>query len=97
MNDGTGWEATDPPGPALERRQPPESAPRGRSARGKSPDRGPSGPDPEKDDPESVARIICLRMLTAAPRTQAELARALRRKGIPDDAARTVLERFADV
>jgi regulatory protein len=53
--------------------------------------------DPEKDDPESVARIICLRMLTAAPRTQAELAKALRRRGVPDDAAQAVLERFADV
>jgi regulatory protein len=57
----------------------------------------PAVPDPEKDDPESVARLICLRMLTAAPRTQAELAKALRRRGVPDDAARTVLDRFADV
>jgi regulatory protein len=58
---------------------------------------GPEKHDPDKDDPESVARIICLRMLTAAPRTQAELAKALRRRGVPDDAARAVLERFADV
>jgi regulatory protein len=53
--------------------------------------------DAERDDPESVARIICLRMLTAAPRTQAELATALRRKGVPDDAAQAVLARFAEV
>ncbi len=53
--------------------------------------------DPERDDPESVARIICLRLLTAAPRTQAELATALRRRGVPDDAARAVLARFAEV
>lgn len=52
---------------------------------------------PEQDDPESVARIICLRMLTAAPRTQAELATALRRRGIPDDSAQAVLARFAEV
>jgi regulatory protein len=52
---------------------------------------------PEKNDPESVARIICLRMLTAAPRTQAELATALRRRGVPDDAAQAVLARFAQV
>ncbi len=52
---------------------------------------------PEKDDPESVARIICLRMLTAAPRTQAELATALRRRGVPDEAAQAVLARFAEV
>jgi regulatory protein len=52
---------------------------------------------PEKDDPESVARIICLRMLTAAPRTQADLASALRRRGVPDEAAEAVLARFAEV
>jgi regulatory protein len=54
-------------------------------------------PDSEKDDPESVARIICLRMLTAAPRTHAELATTLRRRGVPDDAAQAVLARFAEV
>jgi regulatory protein len=51
----------------------------------------------ERDDPESVARLICLRLLTAAPRTQAELATALRRRGVPDEAAETVLARFAEV
>jgi regulatory protein len=51
----------------------------------------------ERDDPESVARLICLRLLTAAPRTQAELATALRRRGIPDNAAQAVLARFAEV
>ncbi len=60
---------------------------------------GPGDPQdgPERDDPESVARIICLRMLTAAPRTQAELATALRRRGVPDEAAQAVLARFAEV
>jgi regulatory protein len=53
--------------------------------------------DPGRDDPESVARLICLRLLTAAPRTQAELAAALCSRGIPDDAARAVLARFAEV
>ncbi len=53
--------------------------------------------DPDRDDPESVARIICLRLLTAAPRTQAELATALRRRGVPDEAAQAVLARFAEV
>ena len=48
-------------------------------------------------DPEAVARQICLRMLTAAPRTQAQLADALRRRGVPDDAASAVLARFAEV
>jgi regulatory protein len=44
-----------------------------------------------------VARQICLRLLTVAPRTRAQLATALRRRGVPDQAADTVLERFADV
>jgi regulatory protein len=47
--------------------------------------------------PEAVARQICLQMLTAAPRTRAQLAAALRRRGVPDDAAEAVLGRFADV
>ena len=48
-------------------------------------------------DPEAVARQICLRLLTAAPRTRAELAAALRRRGVPEDAATAVLARFAEV
>jgi regulatory protein len=48
-------------------------------------------------DPEAVARIICLRLLTAAPRTRAQLADALRRRGVPDEAAEAVLARFAEV
>jgi regulatory protein len=45
----------------------------------------------------SMAREICLRLLTDRARTRQELAQALRRKGIPDDAAGTVLERFDEV
>src|SRR5579863_5912336 len=48
-------------------------------------------------DPEAQARQICLRLLTIAPRTQAQLAQALHRRGVPDEAAETVLSRFADV
>jgi regulatory protein len=48
-------------------------------------------------DPEAVARLICLRLLTTAPRTQAQLATALRRRGIPDEAAAAVLARFTEV
>ena len=44
-----------------------------------------------------MARQICLQMLTAAPRTRAQLASALARRGVPQDAADAVLERFADV
>jgi regulatory protein len=49
------------------------------------------------DDPEAAARQICLRLLTGAPRTRAQLATALRRRGIPPDAAEEVLSRFTDV
>lgn len=35
--------------------------------------------------------------MSAAPRTKAQLASALRRSGVPDDAAASVLERFAEV
>jgi len=53
--------------------------------------------EPTSDDPEARARLICLRLLTAEPRTRAELAQALRRGGIPADAAEAVLGRFTDV
>ncbi|MBP2702734.1 recombination regulator RecX [Microbispora sp. RL4-1S] len=48
-------------------------------------------------DPESVARAICLRLLTMAPRTRAQLADALRRRAVPEWAAESVLERFSEV
>jgi regulatory protein len=52
--------------------------------------------DPDAD-PAAVAREICLRLLTDRSRTRQELAQALRRKGVPDDAAAAVLERFDEV
>src|ERR1700733_10386730 len=48
-------------------------------------------------DPEARARQVCLRLLTLAPRTRAQLADALRKRGIPDEAADEVLARFEDV
>jgi regulatory protein len=57
---------------------------------------GPGGTDGDSG-PEAVARQICLRMLAAAPRTRAQLAAALRRRGVPEEAAEAVLGRFADV
>lgn len=48
-------------------------------------------------DPEAVARQICLRMLASAPRTRAQLATALQRRGVPEEAAEAVLGRFAEV
>lgn len=49
------------------------------------------------EDPEARARQICLRLLTLAPRSRAQLADALRRRGVPGDVADGVLGRFTDV
>jgi regulatory protein len=57
----------------------------------------PGATDRDTADPEARARQICLRLLTLAPRTRAQLATALRDRGVPEDAARAVLDRFADV
>jgi regulatory protein len=48
-------------------------------------------------DPESVARTICLRQLDQRARTRSELQATLRRRGVPDDAARVVLDRLTEV
>jgi regulatory protein len=69
--------------------------PRGKRASGSPSERPPS--EPSVGDPEARARQICLRLLTTAPRTRAELAAALSRRGVPGDAAEAVLGRFADV
>jgi regulatory protein len=50
-----------------------------------------------EDNPEERAREVCLRLLTLAPRTRAQLADALRKQGIPVGIADTILERFTDV
>jgi regulatory protein len=55
------------------------------------------GPPEEMKDPESVARGICLRALTGAPKTRQQLADLLAERGVPDDAAETVLDRFTEV
>jgi regulatory protein len=51
----------------------------------------------DADDPEARAREICLRLLTLAPRTRAQLADALRKRGVPDTVVVGVLNRYADV
>jgi regulatory protein len=57
----------------------------------------PGDPEQRLGDPETAARIICLRLLERRARSRAELADALRRRGIPDDAASAVLDRFTEV
>ncbi|MBT0995784.1 recombination regulator RecX [Cellulomonas sp. DKR-3] len=48
-------------------------------------------------DPESVARAIALRQLTAAPRSRAQLAEAMARRDVPEEVADRVLDRFTEV
>ncbi|MGC4151826.1 MAG: regulatory protein RecX [Propionicimonas sp.] len=48
-------------------------------------------------DPVAVAREIALRQLTVRQRTRAELAQAMARHKVPEDAARQVLDRFTEV
>lgn len=48
-------------------------------------------------DPESVARGLCLRALTGAPKTRQQLADLLARRGVPEAAAVAVLDRLGEV
>lgn len=57
----------------------------------------PGSPEDDTGDPESVARAICLRALTGAPKTRQQLADMLTTRGVPDDAAAAVLDRFTEV
>jgi regulatory protein len=54
-------------------------------------------PEEQEHDPHEAVRGMCLRLLSAAPRTRAELAAALHRKGVPENVAEEVLGRFAEV
>ena len=62
-----------------------------------TPDIVPGAPEDEMGDPEAVARGICLRALTGAPKTRQQLADLLAQRGVPDDAAEAVLDRFTEV
>jgi regulatory protein len=55
---------------------------------------GPGAVD-DGQDPEAAAMAVCLRLLTAAPRTRAQLEQALRRRAVPAQAAEAVLDRLA--
>ncbi|MHA6620893.1 regulatory protein RecX [Pseudonocardia sp. DLS-67] len=83
--------------PATEAREPggPEAAEPRKRPRGRR-GREPQELDPDAD-PVAVAREVCLRLLTDRARTRQELAQVLRRKGVPDEAAHSVLERFDEV
>jgi len=81
------------------------SRPARRSGRGDRGGRGGSrragsSPDAAADleaDPESVARTIVLRKLSAQARTRHELSKALAARDVPEEVARTVLDRMEEV
>jgi regulatory protein len=47
-------------------------------------------------DPEALGRQICLRLLTVAPRTRAQLADAMHRRGVSEQVADAILDRLTD-
>jgi regulatory protein len=47
--------------------------------------------------PAAEAQRICLQLLTARPRSRAELADALRMRGIPEEVGEPVLDRLSEV
>ncbi|WP_435194963.1 recombination regulator RecX [Streptomyces sp. NRRL F-5630] len=53
--------------------------------------------DEQPQDPVEQARAICLRLLTGTARTRKQLAEALRKREIPEEAAEEVLSRFEEV
>lgn len=65
------------------------------SAGGLPTDRHATG-QPPRDEAE-LAREICLRQLAVRPRTRAELAKALSRRGISAEVADEILDRYDDV
>lgn len=69
----------------------------GRRAPAAEPPRSGAAASDAEPDPESVARAIALRQLTAAPRSRAQLAEAMARRDVPEDVAERVLDRFTEV
>ncbi len=87
---GRGWDASPP------RTGDATTSPRPRRGRrAEEPDPG-ATPAPPRDEAE-LAREICLRQLAVRPRTRAELAGALARRGISEEVAAQVLDRYDEV
>ncbi|MCZ7416159.1 recombination regulator RecX [Streptomyces sp. WMMC897] len=75
----------------------PEQAPAPQNGGAASSSRAEGAAPSEPRDPVERARAICLRLLTGAPRTRSQLADALHRRGIPEEAAEEALARFEEV
>lgn len=56
-----------------------------------------AGVEEPEADPEAAARALCLRLVTAAPRTRSQLASALYRYGVAQETTERLLSRFEDV
>jgi regulatory protein len=50
-----------------------------------------------KGDPREAARQICLKQLAVRPRTRLELATTLRKRGVDDEIAAEILDRYDEV
>jgi regulatory protein len=87
---GRGWDAA----PARSRREKTTGTQPRVRRQGDEPDDQKPAPD---FDPYELAREICLRQLSVRPRTRAELATALRKRGVDDEVADTVLTRYDEV
>lgn len=69
----------------------------GRGGRRSSDPGDKAGQSERSDSDPAAARDICLRLLTGRSRSRAELAEALREKGIPAEVAEAVLDRYTEV
>ncbi|OKI89523.1 regulatory protein RecX [Micromonospora sp. CB01531] len=85
---GRGWDASPP-------RTGDATTPRPRRGRAEETDPE-AAPAPPRDEAEA-AREICLRQLAVRPRTRAELAGALAKRGISEEVAAQVLDRYDEV
>jgi regulatory protein len=101
-DDGTdpdGWPAASTP--AERPAEPPSGSTWGGGRWGRRPAAagrpGRGSVDGKETDPAELAREICLRQLAVRPRTRAELATVLRQRGIADEVANEVLERYGEV
>ncbi|GAB3956235.1 regulatory protein RecX [Micromonospora vulcania] len=89
---GRGWDASPPrTGDASD----PPRPRRGRRDRSEAPDAAEPSGSPR--DESEVAREICLRQLAVRPRTRAELAGALAKRGISEEVSAEVLDRYDEV
>src|SRR5690348_13558261 len=61
------------------------------------PNRSSAGREARSVDPREAAREICLQQLAIRPRTRLELATALRRRGVDEEIAGEILDRYDEV